>query len=183
MSAGPPQILASFVPGRVKMAIYFLGLLMFTAAAAQVLLTIGPEEFRAGYGFGRIALWVALVLCPVLAVDALARILRRTPNVVATDQGLAFRSILGFSDPIPWPEIGGFRAVIMSKRPHLAVYLEAPVETFGRMNFWTRMMHARSHAAGVPNIIFRAIQLGVTPEEAAEVLEGVRRKLDGSQFE
>jgi len=171
-----PRILASFVPSRPKMVIYLLGLVMFTAAAAHVLLTIGPDEFRAGYGFGRIALWLALVLCPVLAVDTLARILRRTPNVVATERGLAFRSILGFSDPIPWPEISGFRAVIMGKRPHLAVYLEAPVETFARMSFWTRMMHAKSHAAGVPNIIFRAIQLGVTPEEAAEVLETVRRK-------
>jgi hypothetical protein len=157
------------------MVVYFLGLVMFTAAAAHILLTIEPEEFRAGYGFGRIALWLALVLCPVLAVDTLARIIRRTPNVVATDQGLAFRSILGFSDPIPWPEIGGFRAVIMGKRPYLAVYLEAPVETFARMNFWTRMMHARSHAPGVPNIVFRSIQLGSTPDEAAEALEKVRK--------
>lgn len=176
MSIEAPRILASFVPSRTKMVIYFLGQVMFTAAAAHVLLTIGPEGFRAGYGFVRVALWVALVLCPVMAVDTLARILRRTPNVVATEQGLAFRSILGFSRPIPWSEIGGFREVIMGKRPHLAVYLEAPVDTLARMNFWTRMMHAKSHAAGVPNIVFRAIQLGVTPHEAAEVLESVRKR-------
>jgi hypothetical protein len=37
-------------------------------------------------------------------------------------------------------------------------------------------MHARSHAPGVPNITFRAIHLGVTPAEAAEVLERLRKQ-------
>lgn len=167
-------ILARFTPGRGKLVVTFLGLVMFTVAAAYVLVSI--DAGAAGMSFARIALWAALVLCPVLAADTLARIVRRTPTIVATEEGLVFRSLLGFSAPIPWAEIGGFRAVIMGKRPHLAIYLEDPVATFARMGAWTRLMHARSHAPGVPNITFRAIHLGVTPAEAAEVLERLRKQ-------
>jgi hypothetical protein len=171
------RVLASFAPHRGKLLVTFLGLVMFTAAGAYVLLAVEPEQIRAALGvgeFGRLALWAVLVLCPVFAVDALARIMRRTPNVVATGEGLAFRSIAGFSEPIPWREISGVRAVFISKKPYLAIYIDDPNGVFGRMGTWTRLMHAKSHAAGVPNITLRAIQLGVSPAEAAEVLEGIR---------
>ena len=167
-------VLARFVPERGKLVITFLGLLMFMVAAIYMMIAIGPEELRNGSGFGRLALWAALVLCPVFAADTLARIVRRTPSVVATGEGLVFRSVLGFSAPIPWPEIAGFRPVIMGKKPYLAIYLDDPVRTFARLGVWTRLMHAKSHAAGVPNIVFREIHLGVSPAEAAAVLEGIR---------
>ena len=110
-----------------------------------------------------------------MAADMLARIIRRTPTVVAIDDGLVLRSALGFSAPIPWPEISGFRSMIMGKKPYLAVYLDNPNGTFGRMGAASRLMHAKSHAAGVPNIAFRAIHLGVSPAVAAAVLEGIRQ--------
>jgi hypothetical protein len=171
------DVLARFVPHRGKLVVTFIGLVMFFAAAVYAMLAIGPEELRNGSGIGRLALWAALVGCPVFAADVLARILRRTPNVVATGEGLVFRSIAGFSEPIPWREISGFRSVIMGKKPYLAIYLDDPNGTFGRLGMWTRLMHAKSHAAGVPNIAFRAIHLGVSPAEAAEVLEGIRGKM------
>ena len=86
------------------------------------------------------------------------------------------RSILGFAAPIPWSEIGAFRAVIMGKKPFLAIYLDDPVGTFARLGTGARLMLAKSHAVGVPNIALRAIHLGVTPAEAAEVLEGLRHQ-------
>ena len=165
------EVLARFTPQRGKLVVMFLGLLMFTGFAAYILLEAEPEAL----GLIRYAAWAAVVFCPVYAVDMAVRIVRRTPTVVATEQGLVLRSILGFSAPIPWAEIGEFRQVIMGKRPWLAVYLEDPRATFGRMDFGSRLMHARSHAAGVPNLTFRAIQLGVSPDEAAKELERIRK--------
>jgi len=166
-------MLARFTPGRGKLLVTFLGLVMFTIAAAWVLLSL--DAGAEGATYARLVLWAALVLCPVFAVDTLVRLIRHTPTIVATEQGLVFRSILGFSAPIPWAEIGGFRAVIMGKKPWLAIYLDNPLASFARMGLWTRLMHARSHSAGVPNIAFRAIDLGVSPAEAAEALERVRQ--------
>ncbi len=167
-------VLARFVPHRGKLVATFLGLVMFMAAAVYVMIDIGPEALRDGSGLGRLVLWAALLGCPVFAADALARIVRRTPTVVAVEEGLVLRSVLGFSEPIPWREIGAFRPVIMGKKPYLAIYLDDPVGTFARLGILTRLMHAKSHSAGVPNIVFRAIHLGVSPAEAAEVLERVR---------
>jgi hypothetical protein len=168
------EVLASFGPGRGKLAVIFLGLVLFTVAAAYVLLTIDPSDLAQASSFMRLALWAVLVLCPVFAADTLARLVRRTPTVVATGEGLVFRSIIGFSAPIPWCEIGAFRPVIIGKKPWLAIYFDDPVGTFSRLGIWTRLMHAKSHAAGAPNITFRAISLGVSPAEAAAVLEGIR---------
>lgn len=165
-------VLARFTPGRGKRLIVFLGLVMFTGAAAWMLLALEPGAQAAT--LVRLALWAALVLCPVFAADTLARLIRHTPTIVATDRGLVFRTILGFSAPLPWAEIAGFRAVIMGKKPWLAIYLHDPLGSFGRMSLWTRLMLARSHSAGVPNITFRAIDLGVSPTEAAESLERLR---------
>jgi hypothetical protein len=147
-------------------------------AAAGTLLTVTPEELSQGPAFARQALWAVLVLCPVFAVDMAARIIRRTPNLVATEDGLVFRSILGFSPPIPWSEIAHIGPVVMGKKLYLGFHLEDPVATFARFGFGMRLMHAKSHAPGVPNITFRAIHLGVTPAEAAAVLEGMRRERD-----
>jgi hypothetical protein len=168
------DVLARFVPDRGKLVVIFLGLVMFMAAAVYAMIAIGPQQLRAEVGLWRLALWAVLIGCPIFAADTLARIIQRTPTVVATGEGMVFRSVLGFSAPIPWREISGFRPVIMGKKPYLAIYLDDPVRTFARLGVWTRLMHAKSHAAGVPNIVFRAIQLGVSPAEAAAVLEGIR---------
>jgi hypothetical protein len=171
------EVLARFAPRRAILVVTFLGLLLFTAAAAFVLLSLDPADLEQASTFGRVALWAVLAGCPVFAADALARIVRRTPTVVATAEGLVLRSVLGFSAPIPWGEIGAIRAVIMGKKPWLAIYLDDPVGAFSRLGSVSRLMHAKSHAPGVPNIAFRAISLGVGPAEAAAVLEGIRREL------
>ena len=162
------EVLARFVPHRGKLVATFLGLVMFMAAAVYVMVAIGPEALRNEAGLWRLVLWAVLLGCPVFAADALARIVRRTPTVVAVEEGLVLRSVLGFSAPIPWAEIGAFRPVIMGKKPFLAIYLDDPVRTFARLGIGARLMHAKSHAAGVPNIVFRALHLGVSPAEAAE---------------
>ena len=175
MSEVKPEVLASFAPSRIKLVVTFLGLLLFTAAGAVVLLSLEVEQLRQASTFGRAALWAVLVLCPVFAVDAMVRLIRRTPTLVATEEGLVIRSIIGFSAPIPWSEISGFEPVIMGKKPWLAVYLEDPNASFARLGIWTRLMHAKSHAKGVPNIAFRSIQLGAKPEEVAEKLKRISR--------
>jgi hypothetical protein len=169
------EVLARFVPERGKLVVSFIGLLMFFAAALWVMIEVGPQRLRTEAGLWRLVLWAVLVGCPVLAADTLARILRRTPTVVAIEEGLVLRSILGFSPPIPWAEITEFRPVMMGKKPFLGIFLADPVASFARMDFATRLMHAKSHAAGVPNIAFRAIHLGVGPVGAAEELEAIRQ--------
>ncbi len=176
MSPENNAVLARFVPHRGKLVVTFLGLVMFMAAAVYVVIAIGgPEKLRSEVGLWRLVLWAALIGCPVFAADTLARIVRRVPTVVATGEGLVLRSVLGFCAPIPWAEIGAFCAVVMGKKPYLAIYLDDPVGTFARLGIGARLMHAKSHASGVPNITFRAIHLGVSPAEAAEVLEGIRQ--------
>jgi hypothetical protein len=152
----------------------FLGLVMFTVAAAGTLLTVDAEALRQGPAFGRQALWVVLVACPVFAADMLARLVRRTPNLVATEEGLVLRSILGFTPPIPWRRIAAFSPVVIGKKAFLGIYLDDPRETLAGLGMGMRLMHVRSHAAAVPNITLRAHQLGANPVEAAEVLERIR---------
>ncbi len=127
--SGAPVVLARFTPNRGILLGMFLGLVMFTVAAAGTLLTVDPEELRQGPPFGRQALWVALVACPVFAADMLARLIRRTPNLVATKEGLVLRSILGFTPPIPWHRIAGFSPVVIGKKAFLGIYLDDPPET------------------------------------------------------
>jgi len=175
-----PEILARFVPHQGKLAVMFLGMVMFTAAAAGVLLTIDPEALRQAPTLVRLGLWGSLVLCPVFGADMLARLVRRTPMVVATEEGLVLRSTLGFTPPIPWREIVAFRPVTIGRKPYLGIYLDAPRETLGRLGTWMQMMHVKSHGTGAANIVFRAFQLGARPEQAAEVLERVRKEREAA---
>ena len=117
---------------------------------------------------------MALVACPVFAADMLARVIRRTPNLVAPGEGLVLRSILGFTPPIPWNRIAAIGPVVIGKKAYLGIYLDDPPETLAGLGIGMRLMHVRSHAAGVPNITLRAIHLGANPLEAAEVLERIR---------
>ena len=178
MSPEKLVVLARFTPQRGKLVVMFLGLVLFTMVGAYVLLTIDPEELAQTSTLVRLTLWAVLAGCPVFAADMLARIVRRVPTVVATSEGLAFCSIAGFSEPIPWREISGFQPVVMGKKLYLGIYLDDPNGTLGRLGLWARLVHAKSHAAGVPNITFRAIHLGVSPVEAAVVLEGIREKAE-----
>ncbi len=175
-----PVILARFVPHRVTLVVMCLGMVMFTVAAAGVLIGIDPESLRQGPTLIRLALWGALVLCPVVGADLLARLLRRTPTVVASEEGLVLRSTLGFTPPIPWREIVRFSPVSIGRKPYLGIYLDTPRETLGRFGTMMQLMHVRSHGTGAANIVFRAFQLGVAPEQAAEVLERIRRERESA---
>lgn len=170
------RVLARFTPKRAMQIGIFLCLVMFTLAAAVTLLSVPPEQM-ADSGFGRVSLWVVVVLCPIYAVDTLARIIRRTPTVVATEAGLVFRSLAGFSEPIPWGEIEAIGAATMGKKLYLAIQLKDPRASFGRLGFWGRLVFAKSHAENVPNITFRWMHLGVSPIKAAEELEEIRVKM------
>jgi len=174
------EVLARFVPHRGKLVATFLGLAMFMAAAIFVMIDIGPEALRNGSGLGRLVLWAALLGCPVFAADALARIVRRTPTVVAVEEGLVLRSILGFSPVIPWKRIAAFQPVVISKKTYLGIYLDDPRETLAGFGTFMQMMHVKSLDKGAANIVFRAFQLGVAPEQAAEVLERIRAGKEGA---
>jgi hypothetical protein len=168
------RVLARFTPKRGMQIGIFLCLVMFTLAAAATLLVVPPERMAGDSWFGRVSLWLVVVLCPIYAADTLARIVRRTPTVVATEAGLVFRSLAGFTQPIPWSEIEAIGATVMGKKLYLAIQLKDPRASFARLGTWGRLVFAKSHARNVPNITFRAIHLGANPIEAAEVLEGIR---------
>ena len=169
-----PKILARFVPNRIMLVVMFLGMVMFTVTAGGLLLSVDPEELRQGPTFIRLALWGALVLCPVFGADMLVRLVRRTPTVVATKEGLVLRSTLVFTPPIPWREIAAFRRVTIGRKPYLGIFLDDPRNTLAGLGTWMQMMHVRSHDTGVSNIVFRSFQLGVAPGVAAKVLERIR---------
>jgi hypothetical protein len=168
------RVLARFTPKRGIQIAILICLIMFAVAAAFVLLTVSPEQMAGDSGLGRISLWLVVVFCPVYAVDTAARIIRRTPTVVATEEGLVFRSLAGFTEPIPWGEIEVIGPAVMGKKLYLAIQLKNPRASFARLGAWGRLVFAKSHAQGVPNITFRAIHLGVNPMEAAELLERIR---------
>ena len=172
--SGAPVILARFVPYRIKLVVMCLGMVMFTVAAAGVLLTIEPEALSQAPTLVRLGLWGSLVACPVVGVVIAVRLIRHTPTVVATAEGLVLRSTLGFTSPIPWREITAFRPVTIGRKPYLGIYLDNPRETLAGLGTWMQMMHVRSLKAGGANIVFRSFQIGVTPEQAAEVLERIR---------
>ncbi len=171
-----PVILARLVPYRIKLVVMFLGMVMFTVAAAGVLLTIDPEALRQAPTLVRLALWGSLVACPVFGVDMAVRLVRRTPTVVATEEGLVLRSTLGFTTPIPWREITAFRPVTIGRKPYLGIYLDDPRVTLTGLGTWMQMMHVKSLKTGAANIVFRSFQLGVAPEKAADLLERIRAK-------
>ena len=174
------KMLARFVPYRSKLVVMFLGMVMFTVAAAGVLLTIDPEALSQAPTLIRLGLWGSLVLCPVFGADMLARLVRRTPTGVATEEGLVLRSTLGFTTPIPWREITAFRPVTIGRKPYLGIYLDDPRGTLGGFGTMMQMIHVKSHQTGAANIVFRSFQLGVTPEQAAEVLERIRAKRENA---
>jgi hypothetical protein len=178
--SGAPVILARFMPYRIMLGVMFLGMVMFTVAAAGVLLNVDPEKLRQGSTFIRLSLWGALVLCPVFGVDMLVRLVRRTPTVVAAEDGLALRSILGFAPAIPWKRIVAFRPVVISKKTYLGIYLDDPRDTLTGFGTWMQLMHVKSLDKGAANIVFRSFQLGVAPEKAAEVLERIRAGREGA---
>jgi len=115
------KVLARFTPKRGMQIGIFICLVMFAVAAAFTLLTVPPEQMVGDFSFSRISLWLVVVLCPVYAVDTLARIIRRTPTVVATEAGLVFRSLASFTEPIPWDEIEAIGATVMGKKLYLAI--------------------------------------------------------------
>lgn len=168
------RILARFTPKRAMLIGIFVCLVLFAGAAAVTLLTVPAETLAKGSWFAHLSLWLVLVFCPVSAVDTLARIIRRTPTVVATEQGLVFRSLAGFSAPIPWDEIEAIGPAVTGKKLYLAIQLKNPRASFARLGTWGRLVFAKSHAENVPNITFRWFHLGTSPITAAEVLEGIR---------
>lgn len=175
MSPPAPRILARFTPHRGLLTGMCLFLLLFAVAAALALVAFDADALPGNPLIARAVLWLVVVLCPVYAADMLARIIRRTPTLVATEEGLVMRSIAGFTAPIPWDEIAAIAPVEMSRKLHLAIQLKDPRASFARLGPWGRLVFAKSHAENVPNITFRAIQLGTNPIAAAETLEGLRR--------
>jgi hypothetical protein len=169
----PETVLARFGPPRWILAISFLGLILFTLTAIAALLRLEAPMDEMGV-IRRVALWAAIVFCPAYAVDTAIRFMRHTPTLVATEAGLVFRTILGFTPPIPWAEVEAIAPVVTGKKLYLAIYLADPVTSLGRLGGWTRLFLVRSHGAGEANIVFRRVSLGTNPAEAARVLEEMR---------
>lgn len=171
---------ARFEPSRGKLVVMVVGLAVFTALAAWVL-AITPAEAREDQGSSivQVALWAVVVLCPAYALDLGLRLSRRTPTVEAIEEGVILRSVMNISAVVRWDEIETFAPVEMGRKPWLAIYLRDPVETMRRLGTGARLTLAKSHAKGVPNFAFRSIQLGTSPEKAAETLERIRRRRAG----
>jgi hypothetical protein len=168
--------LARFAPAPGKRAVMAGGLAVFAGLAAWVLWLTPAEAWAAeGAGVVRLALWGAAVLCPLWAADYAVRLARGTPTLVASAEGLEARAAFGATARLRWQEISLIAPVEMGRKRWLAVYLVTPRETLGRLGLLSRIMLARSHGEGVPNLAFRAFQLGVAPEQAAETLEHIRR--------
>ena len=176
MSGEPAPELAGFGPARAKLAVMAAGLVLFAAIAGWMLWVTPDESWQAeGAGVIRVALWAVALICPAYAADLGWRLARGTPTLVATQEGLALNSALGVSTFVPWDEIDMIAPVEMSRKLWLGIYLRTPVETLERLGMATRLALAKSHARGMPNFAFRAIRLGTSPQEAAEVLEGIRQ--------
>lgn len=152
------------------------GLVLFAVAAVTALLTADPATLGEGLTVPRVSLWLVVVLCPVFAVDAVIRMVRRTPSMVATEEGVLLRSIMGYTDPIQWHEIKAFVPEVISKKLWLAIYLSDPGETLAGYSLVTRLLHVRSHDEDAPNITLRRYQLGMDPIEAAKMLNDLLEK-------
>ena len=174
------KMLARFVPYRSKLVVMFLGMVMFTVAAAGVLLNIDPEALSPAPTLIRLWRWASLVLRSVFGSYSLALRGRRPPPVVPAAAGLVLRSTLGFTTPIPWREITSFRPVTIGRKPYLGIYLDDPRETLTGLGTWMQLMHVKSLKTGAANIVFRSFQLGVAPEKAADVLERIRAKRENA---
>ena len=155
------------------------GLVLFALAAVAALLSADPAQLGEGLSVARIGLWLVVVLCPVFAVDAVMRLFRRSPTLVATEEGVALRSILGYTEPIPWGDIQAFVPEVISKKLWLAIYLRDPGHTLADYSIVTRLLHVRTHDEDAPNITLRRFQLGANPVEAAQVLNELLEKHRG----
>ena len=173
------RVLARFVPQWWIQAGLAAGLVLFAAAAVTALLTADPAALGEGATVARVCLWLVVVLCPVFAVDAVARLIRRTPTLVATDEGVSMRSILGYTDPIPWGDIQAFVPEVISKKLWLAIYLRDPGHTLADYSILTRLLHVRTHDEDAPNITLRRYQLGMNPIEAVQLLNELLEKHRG----
>lgn len=174
--SGGGQVLASFAPKPWILAVTFLGLVLFTATAVIALTMLEPVPEDDWALARRIGLWAAIVFCPAYAWDVWQRLRRKLPTLVAIEEGLVFRSILGFTPAIPWSEIEAIGPVVVGKKAYLAVFLADPRRSLAGLGNWQRLMHVRSHAAGEPNITLRGIQIGMNVAEAAKMLEEIRER-------
>jgi len=177
VSAGG-RVLASFAPKPWILVVTFLGLVLFTATAVIALTMLEPVPGDDWALARRIGLWSAIVFCPAYAWDVWQRLRRKLPSLVATEEGLVFRSILGFTPTIPWSEIEAIGPVVLGKKAYLAVFLADPRRGLAEIGNWQRLMHVRSHSAGEPNITLRGIQIGMNVAEAAKVLERIRTRAE-----
>jgi len=164
------RVLARFAPKAYIQAGMAAGLALFSAAAVTALLTADPATLGEGLTVPRISLWLVVVLCPVFAADAVIRLVRGTPSLVATEEGVLLRSILGYTEPIAWHEIKAFVPEVISKKLWLAIYLCDAGETLAGYSVITRLLHVRSHDEDAPNITLRRYQLGMDPAEAAQLM-------------
>lgn len=176
MSQGGDGELARFAPARGKLAVMAGGLVVFAGLAGWLLWITPPEgwEGESG-GIMWIGLWAVALGCPLWAADYAVRLARGTPTLVATTEGLEARGSFGAAAHLRWDEVSLIAPVEMGRKFWLAIYLHAPRQTLGRLGLLSRTVLAKSHAEGVPNLAFRAIQLGAPPEVAAEALEAIRR--------
>lgn len=165
--------LARFVPDRGKMLVMAAGLVVFAVLAGWALAATWGRAGEAG--LLQAALWAVGVICPVYAAEITMRVARGTPTLLATAEGLEVRGGFRAVARLGWDEIALIAPVEMGRKFWLAIYLHAPRETLGRLDLISRFVLAKSHAEGVPNLAFRAIQLGAGPEEAAEMLERIRQ--------
>ena len=167
-------MLASFAPKPWILVVTFLGLALFTATAVIALTMIEPvpeDDWALGR---RIGLWAAIVFCPAYAWDVWQRLRRKLPSLVATEEGLVLRSILGFTPTIPWSEIEAIGPMVLGKKAYMAVFLADPRRGLAEFGNWQRVMHVRSHAKREPNITLRGIQIGMDVAEAAKMLDEIR---------
>ncbi len=174
MSGPAGRVLARFAPKPWVLVVTVLGLALFAATAVVALLMLEPDAADGWELPRRLALWAAIVFCPVYAWDALQRLRHGLPSLVATEEGLVFRSILGFTPPVPWSEIEAIGPAVLGKKLYLAVALHDPGRSLTRFGTLERLLHVRSHAAGQPNITLRGIQLGMNAAEAARTVEEFR---------
>ncbi len=173
--------LARFAPPRGMLAVMAGGLAVFTGLAGWVLWLTPAGAWEAeGAGVVRVALWAVALGCPLWAADYAVRLARATPTLVATAEGLEARAAFGAAARFGWEEIAQIAPVEMGRKFWLAVYLDAPRQTLGRLGLFSRLMLAKSHGEGVPNLAFRYYQLGAAPETAAETLEAIRRNPAGA---
>ncbi|HUF86295.1 MAG TPA: hypothetical protein VMM59_02845 [Thermohalobaculum sp.] len=176
MSPGADAALARFAPAPGKLAVMAVGLAVFAGLAVWVLWITPAEAWQEqGSLVVRVALWGVALICPVWAADLALRLVRGTPTLAATADGLVLRAGFGARAALGWDEIALVAPVEMGRKFWLAIYLRAPRAALGRLGLLARLMLVKSHGEGVPNFALRYYQLGVAPETAAGALEAIRQ--------